>query len=439
MREQIERFVFESRSRVFPTVTPRRVRLLGMPGKVDAAIGMRRSGKTWLLFERISNLVDHGVPRSRILYVNFEDERLRPLSVGDLQEFPEALYRMSPEARDETCYFFLDEIHIVPGWEQFVRRLSDDGKAQLAVTGSSAALLSREIATSLRGRSLPTEVLPFGFDEALKHAGIDPPNRFPVAPRLRSTLERALDRYMEVGGFPEVQTYPSEARIRLLQEYAQVAVFRDVVERHAVTHVHALQQVVRQLLSAPAQPLSVNKLFQSLKSQGFRLAKDALYADLRHLEDAFLIGTIEIDSPSARVRMTNPRKCYLIDPGLAHAFSTRAAANLGSILENVVYLELRRRGFKLAYLQTESGREVDFVARRPKADPEMIQVCADMRDASTRQREIAALEEAFREEKAARATIVTLREEETITIGRRKVRVVPAWRWLLEGLPSAVQ
>ena len=436
MKDLIDRFVFESRSRAFPALTPRRVRLLGLPGKVDAAIGMRRSGKTWLLFERIHALVAKGVPRERILYVNFEDERLRPLSAGDLQEFPEAIYRLTPEARDQTCYFFLDEVHIVPGWEQFVRRLCEGTKAQIAITGSSAALLSREIATSLRGRSLATEVLPFGFDEALKHAGIEPPNRFPVPARTRSTLERAFGRYMEMGGFPEVQNYPPEARIRLLQEYAQVAVFRDVVERHAVTHVHALQQVVRQLLAAPAQPLSVNKLFQSLKSQGFRLAKDALYADLRHLEDAFLIGAIEIDSTSARVRMTNPRKCYLIDHGLAHAFSLRAAANPGHLLENIVYLELRRRGFDLAYALTASGKEIDFVARRAKTDPEMIQACADMRDPRTRQREIAALEEGFREGRAKRGTIVTLREEETLTIGRRRVRVVPAWRWLLEGLPA---
>ena len=435
MNDLIDRFVFESRDRAFPAATPRRQRLFALPGKVDAVIGMRRSGKTWLLFDRISTLLAEGVTRERILYVNFEDERLRPLSAGDLQEFPEALYRHRPESRDELCHFFLDEIHVVPGWEQFVRRLSDDGKVQVAVSGSSAALLSREIATSLRGRSLATEVLPFGFDEALRHQGIDTPRRFPVDARTRSTLERAFGRYMEVGGFPEVQKYPAEIRIRMLQEYAQVAVFRDVVERHAVGHVQALQQVVRQLLAAPAQSLSVNKLFQGLKSQGFRLAKDTLYSDLRHLEDAFLIGTVEIDSPSARVRMTNPRKCYLIDPGLAHAFSLRAAANPGHLLENIVYLELRRRGYEIAYILTASGREVDFVVRKAKTESEMIQACADMTDPGTRQREISAIEEAFNEGRAKRATIVTLRQEETIRVGRRAVRLVPAWRWLLEGLP----
>ena len=436
MRDLIDRFVFESRGRAFPAVTPRRQKLFALPGKVDAVIGMRRSGKTWLLFERIAALIAQGIPRERILYANFEDERLRPLQAGDLQEFPEALYRQRPEARDERCYFFLDEIHVVPGWEQFVRRLTEEGHVQLAITGSSADLLSREIATSLRGRSLATEVLPFGFDEALRHAGLEAPRKFPVLAKTRSVLERAFTRFMEVGGFPEVQNYPPEARIRLLQEYAQVAVFRDVVERHGVGHVHALQQVVRQLLATPAQPLSVNKLFQSLKSQGFRLAKDAVYADLRHLEDAFLIGTIEVDSPSARVRMTNPKKCYLIDHGLAHAFSLKAAASRGHLLENMVYLELRRRGFDLSYVLTPSGKEVDFIARKARREPEMFQACADMADPATRQREIGALEEAFREGRATRGTIVTLREEETIRIGRRSVRLVPAWRWMLEGVTA---
>lgn len=436
MRDLIDRFVLESRARRFPDVTARRARLFALPGKVDAVIGMRRSGKTWLLYQRIQQLLAQGVPRERILYVNFEDERLRPLSTGDLQEFPEAIYRLNPEAREETCYFFLDEVHVVPGWEQFVRRLNDEGNVQVAVTGSSAALLSREIATSLRGRSLSTEVLPFGFDEALRHAGTEPPKRFPVAARMRSTLEGSLKRYMEVGGFPEVQSYEPETRVRLLQEYAQVAVFRDVVERHAVSHIPALQQVVRHLLATPSQPLSVNKLFQTLKSQGFRLAKDALYADLRHLEDAFLIGTIEIDSPSARARMTNPRKCYLIDTGFAHAFSMRAEANPGPLLENLVYLELRRRRYELSYALTATGREIDFVARRAKTEPEMIQACADLRDPATRQREIAALEEGFREGRGRSATIVTLRDEETLVVGRRKVRAVPAWRWLLEGLSA---
>lgn len=436
MNDLIDRFVFEARERVFPSATSRRQRLFALPGKVDAVIGMRRSGKTWLLFERIRTLLAEGVPRERILYVNFEDERLRPLSVSNLQEFPEALYRHRPASRDELCHFFFDEIHVVSGWEQFVRRLSDDSKVQVAVTGSSAALLSREIATSLRGRSLATEVLPFGFDEALRHQGIDPPHKFPVDARTRSTLEQALGRYLEVGGFPEVQNYQAETRIRMLQEYAQVAVFRDVVERHAVGHVQALQQVVRQLLAAPAQPLSVNKLFQSLKSQGFRLAKDTLYSDLRHLEDAFLIGTVEIDSPSARVRMTNPRKCYLIDQGLAHAFSLRAAESPGRLLENIVYLELRRRGYEIAYVLTASGKELDFVVRKAQTEPELIQACTDMTDPGTRQREISAIEEAFKEDRARKATIVTLRQEETIRIGRRAVRLVPAWRWLLEGLPG---
>lgn len=432
MRETIERFVTDFQARPLPPLTRRRVRLAGVAGKADVAVGMRRSGKTFLLLQRIGELLESGVPRERILYVNFEDERLLPLAAADLNEFPEALYRLHPEVRDATCYFFLDEVHVVPGWERFVRRLVEGGGAQVALTGSSARLLSREIATSLRGRSLTTEVLPFGFDEALRHAGVGLPARFPVAGRVRSVLEKQLRRYLEVGGFPEVQALPAETRVRVLQDYVHVAVFRDVVERHGVAHVGALQQLVRQLVAAPAASVSVHKLFLGLKSQGFRLGKDAVYEDLRHLEDAFLLFTTELDAESARVRMVNPRKCYLVDPGLAHAFSLRAGRNVGHLLENVVYLELRRRGYHLSYALTKNGREVDFVARRPGAPAELIQACADLSDPGTRTRELEALRDALREGRGSRATVVTLADEQSLTIERRRVRIVPAWRWLLE-------
>jgi uncharacterized protein len=217
----------------------------------------------------------------------------------------------------------------------------------------------------------------------------------------------------------------------------QVAIFRDVVERHGVAHVAALHQLVRQLVAAPASALSVHKVFQALKSQGFRLGKDAVYEYVRFLEDAFLLFTVEIDSDSARARMVNPRKCYLVDTGVAQAFSPRAQANTGQLLENVVYLELRRRGYETTYLRTPGGHEVDFVARKRGEPVELLQVCADL--SAARERELGALGEALKAGRGRRATVVTLAEEETVTLARRRVRVVPIWRWLLEGQSSGVK
>ena len=428
----IETLIADFQEREIPRVTPRSLALPSLPGKADVVVGMRRSGKTWFLYQQIGDLLAQGIDRSRLLYLNFEDERLLPLEMSDLSRIPEAFYRRFPASREHPCWFFFDEVQNVPGWEVFVRRLLDTEKVSLILTGSSARLLSREIATSLRGRSLATEILPFSFAEALRHEGVEPPAAWPPGARARSLLEHRFERYLETGGFPEVQAIPRDLRVRVLQEYVDVVIFRDVVERHGVENLQALRYLERSLLASPAGRFSVSKLFNDLKSQGVKVGKDTLYENLAHLEDSFLLFTLPVASPSVRVRQVNPRKCYPVDPALSSALSFRASEDLGHLLETVVYLELRRRGRSLGYVMTRSGYEVDFLAEHTDGSRELIQVCADLGTASTRQREIRALEEGLRETACETATVITLREEGLAEAEGRKVRIVPAWRWLVE-------
>jgi predicted AAA+ superfamily ATPase len=175
-----------------PTPTPRSTALSDLPGKADAVIGMRRVGKSWLLLHRMHELMARGVPRNRILYCEFEDERLAGLRAEHLGLLEEAFFTRYPESRDQECWFFFDEIQEVAGWEKFVRRQLANNKRHLTVTGSSARLLSREIATSLRGHALTTELLPFSFGEALLHAGIATPGRWPVVGTQRAKIEHAM-------------------------------------------------------------------------------------------------------------------------------------------------------------------------------------------------------------------------------------------------------
>jgi predicted AAA+ superfamily ATPase len=431
----IETLIADFQERELPRVTRRSLSLPALPGKVDVVIGMRRSGKTWFLYQQIADRLAEGIDRSRLLYLNFEDERLLPLAASDLSRIPEAFFRRFPESREVPCWFFFDEIQNVPGWETFVRRLLDTEKLSLILTGSSARLLSREIATSLRGRSLSTEILPFSFAEALHHAGLEPPAVWPPGAQARSVLEHRFERYLETGGFPEVQAIPREIRVRVLQEYVDVVIFRDIVERHGVDNLPALRYLERSLLANPAGRFSVSKLFNDLKSQGIKVGKDTLYEYLTHLEDSFLLFTVSLASPSLRARQVNPRKCYPIDPALAAAVSFRASEDLGHLLETVVYLELRRRGSSLSYVMTRSGYEVDFLAEDSQGSRELIQVCADLESPSTRQRELRALEEGMKETACESATVVTLREEGSAEVGGRMVRIVPAWRWLLSYNP----
>lgn len=432
MAELLAQRLADQEARPLPVPTPRDVRLPGVPGKADAVIGMRRAGKSWLLLQRMRELLDSGVPRSRILHIDFEDEHLVTLTTGQLHLLEDEFYRRHPDSHGEKCWYFFDEVQNVPGWELFVRRLLGDRRLQIAVTGSSSKLLSTEIATALRGRSLTTELWPFSFSEALRHRGVETPAKWPPPAAARSRLQHEFDRYLQVGGFPEVQDLDAELRRRVLQSYLDVAILRDIVERHSVANAPLLRALVRRLLRSVGGRASVNSLAHDLKSQGFSFGKDAIYQLMEHVQDAFVAFLVPIHARSERRKQVNPRKVYAVDHGLVQACSLLAADEVGHHLENIVYLELRRRGEVLGYGCTESGREIDFVAATAEGETLLVQSCAQLADPATRARELAALAEALAAHKGARGLIVTRSEEGTEHAGGWPVRVVPAWRWLLE-------
>ncbi len=431
LRPVLRELIADAQTRPLPRLTPRRVQLPMVPGKADVVVGMRRSGKTFFLYQQLANLVAGGLPRERVLYLNFEDERLLPLRAEDLHLITETFYGAAPASREQTCWFLFDEIQNVAGWERFVRRQLDTENVRMILTGSSAKLLSKEIATSLRGRSLTTELLPFSFAEALVHGGVPVPERHQVSAKVRSTMENRFDHYMKVGGFPEVQTVADEVRPRILQEYLDVVLFRDIVERHGIANTVALRQLVRRLVRSPASSLSVNRLYNDFKSQGIQVGKDTLHAYLAHLEDAYLLFTVALHSESEHRKAVHPRKCYLIDHGLARAAAIARQEDVGHHLENIVYVELRRRKREVAYHVTTSGYEVDFVVMDRGTPTELVQVCASLAEATTREREARALLEAAAETGVTVATIVTLHDEGTLEIGGLQVKIDPAWRFLL--------
>lgn len=422
-----------------PNGSPRFVRMSPRPGKPMVAIGMRRVGKTYLMYQRMRELVASGIAKQDLLYANFEDDRLQPAGVGLLADLLEAFYRSNPDARRRRAYLFLDEIQMIPEWPRFVRRVLDTEQAEIMVSGSSAKLLHTEVATELRGRGIAVEVLPYSFPESAVAAGIPLPGKLPPGPRTRSVLEAHLDRYLAVGGFPEVQTMPTRERVQTLQDYVELVLLRDVVERHRVENATAARAFARLLLQSPAHSFSVNKAYGDLRSRGLAVSKDLLHALLDHFQDAYLVFAIPVFRKSLRAQATNPRKLYAIDPGLAAAMSHVTATDVGARLKNAVFLELRRHHGRLlqgqvSYYLTASGREVDFVVGDvfEQRVGRLVQVSASLAEPATRSREIRALTEAMAETGQRTAEIVTLREEETITTDAGVIAVLPAWRWFLE-------
>jgi predicted AAA+ superfamily ATPase len=415
-----------------PPYTRRDVRLPGIPGKAVAVIGPRRAGKTTFLWQVLADRLAQGFEREALLYFNFEDERLAGIASADLPLLVEEYYRLHPERRDrKKVVFFLDEVQVVPGWETFARRLLDTENVELFVSGSSARLLSREVATSMRGRAMEALVFPFSFREFLRHGGREPGRPIRRLPKAeRSALEKELRVYLSTGGFPEARNAAARDRFDLLRGYVDTMLLRDVIERHAVSHPVALRWMVRQLLGNAGGAFSINKFYNDLRAQGIPVAKDTLHAYLGHLEDAFLIRTAGIAAESERRRMVNPRKAYPIDPGLIPIFDRSGKANLGHALEAAVALELERQGADVAYIRTAEGHEVDFLARHPDGRQELIQVCADLDSAPVRGRETKALLEAAREYPRAGLHIIVLNGDIVPELPKT-IAVHAASEWLL--------
>jgi len=437
MRELIRQKIADSLASPVPAFTPRDVRIPGVRGKAVAVIGMRRTGKTTFLWQVLADRLEKGTGREGLLYFNFEDERLAGLAATDLHLVVEEYYRLHPEWRDQRrAVFFLDEIQVVSGWETFARRLLDTEHVELFVSGSSARLLSREVATSMRGRAMEALVHPFSFREYLRHFGREPQRAHDRLPKAaRSALEKDLREYLMGGGFPEAQGVALRDRFELLRGYVDTALIRDVIERHAVSHPVALRWMVRHMLGNAGGYFSVSKFLGDLKSQGVPVAKDTLHAYLAHLEDAFLIRTVSIASGSERRRMVNPRKIYPIDSGLIPVFDRSGRANLGHALEACVLLELERRGAEIAYVRTEDGFEVDFLARYADGRQELIQVCADLDTPAAQERETRALVQAASEHPRATRHLITLQPEISRELPK-SVTAHSAVAWLLASEPA---
>ena len=432
MRNIIQQRLADAVSMDMPALVERECRLPNIPNKVHAVIGMRRAGKTYFLYQTMSHCLEQGIDRSRLVYLNFEDERLADMTVKELHWVTDEYFAMFPENRPDKIYFFFDEIQLVDGWEKFLRRVMDAENVQIYISGSSAKMLSREIASAMRGRSVEAIIYPYSYREFLKSRNVDVPGSLRrVNKQIRSRLEHQLLNYLLDGGFPEAQGLSISDRHLLLQGYVNTVLFRDVVDRFNVTNIGVLKKLIRHLIRNNGERFTVNKFFSHLKSQGLKVAKTTLHDYLDHLQDVFLLHAVHIYTQSERKRMVNPIKPYAVDTGLAASFSLMREPEIGHLLENCIFMELCRRSARVTYLNTPSGFEVDFVAEYPDGSLQVIQVSADISDSLTREREWRALRDASSVLPDAHFILINLVEEAEINLDNITVSIIPAWKWLL--------
>ena len=390
--------------------------------KVVGLAGARRSGKTFLFFHTIRRLVAQGIGRPRLIYLNFEDDRLQPLHAEDLDLILRCHRELFPETIGQRCYLFLDEVQNVSGWERWVRRLHDTEDVEVFVTGSSSQLLTRDLATALRGRSLTLEVFPLSFAETLEFRGIVWKASHPDS---ESVVRGALQHYLRWGGFPEVVLAEEALRPLILGEYASLMLYRDVVERYGVRNEALIRELLRFAFRNTATLVNVSKLHRDFTSLGFSVSKNTLHEYLGYLEDSFLVFLLPKQERSLRKQAHNPKKLHVIDPGLVAAFQGNPDRDVGRKLETTVFLHVRRQYRALYYYA--NGGEVDLCNEEGTA---FWNTCWSLTDPDTAQREKRAM--ALGNSRAQRAKGVLLYHEFTSALKSALPRAQPAWRWLLQ-------
>ena len=393
--------------RGIPECTKRETTILESPGKISSIIGMRRSGKTYLMFDRIRDLIKNNIKPEQILYLNLEDDRLEIKNSKELGSLIDSFFELFPDNFKRPVFLFLDEIQEISSWEKVARRFLDSKNVSIWITGSSATLLSKELATGLRGRAIITETYPFSFKEWLTHTKENVLLKKIRGPAFYATVKKLLRKYLLCGGFPEVSLVEEFKRVRILQDYKELVIMKDIVERHRIHNLGVMNALISTIISSASCSISINKIFNDFKSRGLTLGKDTLYEYMKFLEDAYFSFSVRIHTDSNRKREVNPFKSYLIDPGMITACKQTSSEDIGRLFENLIFLDLKRSGYNLSYNLSEEGHEVDFVALNSISKKViLIQACWDSSNVMTFNREQRALDEAKKKFKC-KALLVT--------------------------------
>lgn len=390
---------------------------------IHAVVGPRRSGKTFYLFQIIKQLLlSKKWKRNDILFVDFEDYRLKGFKLADIDTLLAAFNQLTGKY---PRFLFFDEIQYLPDWSRGLRSLHNRRMFKMLVSGSNSRLLSREIATELRGRYEDHLMLPFSFREYLRMHQIDQPEALLHTPA-RGKLQGKLNDYLVSGGYPEVVLRsPGRERHKLLQNYYETIFYKDLLDRHRIKTRSLLDRMMSYLLHTYSETFSLSayeKVIKAVESGG---SKRTLATYLAYLQEAFFIISNEKFSYSPKVRQVNPKKVYLMDTGFAN-LATQFSDNKGKLLENLVAIELFRRQQQMFYYK--GTYECDFVLVEEKRPSEAIQVCWELTPKNLN-REHVGLRNAMHDLNIKKGTLVTY--QEGVQLEDKSVHVVPAFRWLL--------
>lgn len=422
-KEQLKQIIRDFHLRDKFDVKPRTLEPPINTQKIITLVGVRRCGKTSILYETINKLSAQ-IAKSKILYLNFEDERLE-LQIDELDLILQSFSELYPEQVLSECYFFFDEIQNIPGWEKFIRRIYDTVSKNIFLTGSNSKLLSSEIATSLRGRTLVFEVYPLSFSEYLSFKNIDVDL---YSSKSLAYIKNAQESFLKEGGFPETLFLEEQYSTQTLQEYFNVLLYKDLAERYSITNTVALKFFLKRVIASSTKQISINKIYNELKSSGVKIGKNTLYDFLDYSQNVYLALTLYRYDKSLVNKELGERKVYSIDIGLNNATEFKFSDDIGKALENAVFLELTRHYSSIFYYR-DTNSECDFIINEKNKITKAIQVTYDMITQETKNREVNGLMNACKKFDLNEGFIITYDNEDELLFNNINIHLIPFYKW----------
>lgn len=378
--------------------------------------GIRRCGKSVLMQQIRDRLVE------KDFFFNFDDERLANFKLDDFQKLQECFVELFGE--QHTYYF--DEIQNIEGWERFVRRLYNAGN-KIVITGSNARMLSRDLGTHLTGRYIQVEIYPFSFQEYLAMNEIPVNAKTLYTTNGRTTMVKSFVKYMECGGFPK---FLQDGSVSYLTSLYESIIYRDILTRNGLTNEKEMLELMFYLASNATKRVTYSSLGKVVGIQH----PDTIKNYLEYIQQTYLISQLFRYDPSVKKQMMSPKKIYFVDNAIIKRIGFNATENNGVFLENLVFIELKRRGWDVYYYADK--KECDFIVRKGLHISDAYQVTLKMDSPQTREREIAGVREAMQAYSLSKGYILTFEGKETINFDDGTiVEVVPVWEWILQYKP----
>ncbi|WP_118193897.1 ATP-binding protein [Albibacterium indicum] len=401
--------------------------------KIQAIIGPRRVGKTSSMLLAMEELkkVKH-IPPAHIFYFNFEDERIQ-FDNKNLDLLLRSWQELHPDHTLEDNWFFFDEVQAAPGWERFINRINETYSKRIFFTGSNSSVLHTELKSVLRGRSIAIELLPLSFIEYCSFKDIKPG----IYGANRNKTVALFHQYLTNGGYPEtINLDDIRLRTAYLQEYYNAMLLRDIVEYNQLTNYSYLRSLYRQAAATIGKTVSNRRLYNNLKSQGYSVGVNSVYDAMDMAEQAYLFKRISRFDYSDNKRERSDKKIYWLDNGLLNANTAQYTANKGLLLENLIFKELYLKYGNIysnnIYYYAEPSSECDFIVYSEGASPLPVQVSWTLAEPTTRNREIKGLLKAAHYCRVSNGLIITAEEEEELSVDGVDIKIVPAWKWMLE-------